>query len=76
MQAEGSGFESRLLHQIRKGREFMFIRIFPGSDRNLTSKQLESAAAKVIKSALDKGPINNPPISGRVKTKLDTDNVL
>ena len=53
-----------------EGRELKNIKFFPGTDRGLTSDQMGEAAAKAIKSALAKGPKDNPPHSGRERSIL------
>ena len=56
---------------FEEGRELVNIKFFPGSNRGLTSEQLAGATASAIRSAIDKGPLNNPPRTGAEKLTLD-----
>ena len=55
---------------FKEGRELVNIKFFPGTDRGLTKAQLQEAGEIALRSALDGGLVNNPPVSGRKKAKL------
>lgn len=50
-----------------EGRELVNIKFFPGSDHGLTKERLEEAGLTALKSALSKGDINEPPVTGMPK---------
>ena len=52
------------------GRELVNIKLFPGSNPELTDEQLRDAAADAIERAL-KQSHNRPPTTDRQKTTLD-----
>ena len=60
------------LHSLlfEQGRELVNIKFFPGTDRGLTASQLSEAAHGALASAIAKGPVDNPPHSGRQKTSI------
>ncbi|MEE9388529.1 MAG: hypothetical protein V3U96_07950 [Paracoccaceae bacterium] len=60
------------LHSLlfEEGRQLENIKFFPGTDRGLTAEKLCNAADKAIRSALDKGPIDVVPHTGREKTSI------
>jgi hypothetical protein len=62
------------LHSLlfEQGRELVNIKFFPGTDRGLTASKLCEAAAGALHSALEKGPKDAPPRSGKAKTSADT----
>lgn len=66
-----SGKDELLTLLFDEGRELMNIKFFPGTARGLTSDQMCEAAANAIRSALAKGPVDNPPLSGRVRSILE-----
>jgi hypothetical protein len=53
-------------------RELENVRFFPGSDRGLTAAQLRAEAAAMIAAALAGPMVDNPPVTGRQKTSIDT----
>ena len=55
---------------FEEGRELVNFKFLPGNERGLTADQMQGEAAKVIRSAMDKGPIHAPPMSGRTKRTL------
>jgi hypothetical protein len=66
-----SGKDKLLSLLFEQGRELINIRFFPGTGRGLTADQMCDAAANAIKSALDKGLVDNPPLSGRASSILE-----
>lgn len=54
-----------------EGRELVNIKFFPGTDRGLTAAQMGDEAASAIGSALAKGPVSVPPVSGAQPESLD-----
>ena len=60
-----SGKESLLSLLFDHGRELTNIKFFPGTARGITADQMCEAATNAIKSALAKGPVDDPPLSGR-----------
>lgn len=55
---------------FEEGRELVNFKLLPGTRHNLTADQMQGEAAKVIRSAIEKGPIHSPPMSGIVKRML------
>lgn len=54
-----------------EGRELVNIKFFPGSKgKNLSVDELHGEAEKGIRSALGRGGVSSPPLSGRVKARL------
>lgn len=66
-----SGKEKLLSLLFDEGRELINFRFFPGTGRGITADQMCEAAANAINSALDKGLVDNPPLSGRVSSILE-----
>ncbi len=60
------------LHSLlfKEGKELENIKFFPGTDRGLTAEKLRNAADAVIRAALDKGPVDDAPVTGRQKTTI------
>lgn len=65
-----SGKEKLLSLLFNGERELMNIKFFPGTGRGLTSDQMCDVASGAIESALARGPVDNPPMSGRSKSVL------
>lgn len=61
------------LHPLlfEEGRELLNIKFHPGTNRGLTKGQVADATCAAIRSALAKGPVNNPPLTGRSRARLE-----
>lgn len=53
-----------------EGRELVNFKFLPGNGRGLTADQMQEEAARVIRSAISKGPVHNPPVTGRAKRSI------
>ena len=53
-----------------EGRELVNFKFLPGNERGLTPEAMQGEAAKAIKSAMAKGPVHNPPVTGLDKIKI------
>ncbi len=54
-----------------EGRELVNIKFFPGfKGKNLSVDELQGEAEKGIRSALSRGGVSFPPLSGRAKARL------
>jgi hypothetical protein len=68
--ANMSGTEKLTALLFNEGRELANIKFFPGSKKGLTVDELHGAAADAIRSAIEGGLVNTPPMSGLVKSRL------
>ena len=51
-------------------RELVNIKLFPGTDPDLTKDQLSETAASVIEDAVRNPPVHRPPNTGQQKMTL------
>lgn len=64
--------KSASLHALlfEEGRTLENFKFFPGDDRGLTAGELCDAAAAAVRSALQRGPIDSPPRTGKIKSAI------
>lgn len=60
------------LHALlfNEGRQLGNIKFFPGDDPGLSVSVMREESARVIRSAISKGLVDNAPHSGREKTSI------
>lgn len=67
MDANNNGLHSLLFDE---GRQLENIKFFPGTKRGLTGVELCSAADIALRAALESGPVDCAPVSGRKKATI------
>jgi hypothetical protein len=65
--ATASGLHSFLFEE---GRRLENVKFFPGDERGLTADSMCEAAEVAFRSAFEKGLVDNPPKTGRIKSPI------